>query len=374
MEIKVRFKGNDPQLAAFYPTLRKRVDAWFQEQGRSKHANFEMLSKTVILLAMYIVPYLLMMTGVITAGWAMLLSCVVMGVGVAGIGMSIMHDANHGAYSGSQRINTLVGYTLNLVGGHVFNWKVQHNVLHHTYTNVEGLDEDVRERLILRFSPYTRLMKIHRFQHIYAFFLYGLMTISWSIGAKDIVQAIKYGKAGMDKMLRTDMRKEVTVMILTKLVYITYMIVLPLLLLDISFWQWFLGFFLMHWVAGFILGVVFQLAHVVEKTAHHENPGENGTIENAWAVHEMETTANFAPDNRVINWYVGGLNYQIEHHLFTSICHVHYRHIAPIVKQTAEEFGVPYHQYPSFGTALLSHVRTLRSLGQPEPVSELVPA
>ena len=119
----------------------------------------------------------------------------------------------------------------------------------------------------------------------------------------------------------------------------------------------------MHAVAGLILSVVFQLAHVVEE-AHFPVPDEKGNIENEWAIHQMETTADFSRKSWLITYYVGGLNYQTEHHLFPRICHVHYPKLAPIVEATAKEFGVPYIYNETFITALKSHMSVISKLGR----------
>lgn len=363
----VTFRAQDKSKAKFFPILRKRVNTYFQENGISKTGNINMVIKTIAMFTMYFGPFVLMLTGVITNPWLMLASCAIMGFGLAGIGMSVMHDANHGSYSKNDTVNRIIGLSLNLVGGHAFNWKVQHNYLHHTYTNVHGLDEDIRERGILRFSPHAPLAKYHKLQHIYAFFLYGFMTISWVL-TKDYVQMRDYGKRGLDKMIRANFAKEVAILIVSKIVYIGYMVVLPLMVMDITFLQWLGGFLFMHWVAGFTLAVIFQMAHLIEETDHHPFPHDTGTIDNQWAIHQLETTANFGTNNRLLNWYAGGLNFQVEHHLFPNICHIHYKAISKIVRETAEEYGIAYYEKPSLGAAVASHYRLLWKLGHGKPV------
>ena len=355
----------------FITTVNKRVNEYFKTNGISRHANAEMVFKTIFMFSLYLVPYFLIMTGVITNVWAMFLLCLVMGTGVAGIGLSIMHDANHGAYSKKKWVNDLLGYSLNIVGGNAFNWKVQHNVLHHTYTNVHEADEDISPRGVLRMCPDSEWKSLHRYQYIYAWFLYGLMTFIWVI-SKDYMRIIKYNKDGLVKKQKTEIGKEWVILISSKIVYITYTLVLPIVLLPVAWWQVLIGFFVMHYVAGFILGIIFQPAHVVDGT-EYPMPDESGQLENGWAVHQMITTTNFATDNYLFSWYVGGLNMQVEHHLFPTICHVHYRKISHILQETAEEFGVPYKSVPTFLGALALHGKMLKDLGKkPEPAA--VPA
>ena len=366
-KVSIRFKGSDKDKAQFFPTLRKRVNAYFQENNISKHANATMVVKTVVMLSMFLVPYFLIITETITNVWALWGLCVVMGFGSSGIGLSVMHDANHGAYSSNSWVNRILGWTLNMVGGLAFTWKVQHNVLHHSYTNVLEADEDIRGHKLLRFSPYSSLKPIHRFQHIYAFFLYGLMTLNWVIYT-DFKRMVKYAKNDMARLVKSKIDREIVGLIVSKLFYFGYMVVLPLVLLDITWWQYLIGFGTMHWVSGFMLTMIFQMAHLIEETEHHPFPHETGTIENQWAIHQMETTANFATQNWLLNWYAGGLNFQVEHHLFPTICHVHYKKISKIVTETAKEFGVAYYEKKTIFKAIRSHFNLLKKLGHGEPV------
>ncbi|MFT2009564.1 fatty acid desaturase family protein [Pontibacter sp. 13R65] len=356
---KIKFVSKDKSL--FFPTLRKRVDAYFEENKVSKNANSTMIIKSVVLLACYIMPFLLLLALQPDLGISLML-WFVMGLGVAGIGMSIMHDANHGAYSNSKMVNDLMGYTLNLVGGSAFNWKLQHNILHHTYTNVVEMDEDIQDRLVLRFSPHTKVKFYHKLQWVYAFFFYGLLTLYWVV-AKDFVQYALFKNNGVNANSKAQNRILLFKLVYTKVLYFALILAVPVVLFNIPLLEVLLGFFVMHFVAGIVLTVVFQLAHTVEGTSH-PRPTENGIIENDWAIHQLNTTVNFSRKSKMISWYVGGLNFQIEHHLFPRICHVHYPAIAPIVKQTAEEFGIPYLENETFGQAVRSHIATLHRFGK----------
>ncbi|MBW7467603.1 linoleoyl-CoA desaturase [Pontibacter aydingkolensis] len=364
---KIKFVSKDRNL--FFATLRKRVDTYFTENNISKNANSEMIVKSVVLLACYVVPFIYLLAFQPSFPLSLIL-WFIMGLGVAGIGMSVMHDANHGAYSSNKRVNFLMGHTLNLVGGSAFNWKLQHNILHHTYTNVVDMDEDIQDRLVLRFSPHTNVKFYHKLQWLYAFFFYGLLTLYWVI-AKDFVQYFLFIKNGVNSNSDKENKKMLLKIIVMKVLYFLVMLVLPVVVFGIPFLHVLLGFLLMHFVAGIVLTVVFQLAHTVEGTTH-PRPDENGTIENDWAIHQMHTTVNFSRDNRFINWYVGGLNYQIEHHLFPRVCHVHYPAISHIVKETAEEFGIPYMENKTFWQALRSHINTLRRFGKLPSLNEAI--
>jgi linoleoyl-CoA desaturase len=345
----------------FFSTLRQRVDQYFEDNKISPKANGSMVVKTIVLMLGYIVPFVAML--VVPMSYAMqLLMWLISGLALAGIGMSVMHDANHGAYSDDEKTNKLVGFSLNLLGGAVQNWKYQHNLLHHTYTNINGLDEDIDTKLIIRLSPHSKSHPLHRHQWYYAFFLYSILTLYWGL-AKDIVQFIQYKKAGLNRKSPSANFWWLFRISIVKLCYFFIFLVLPVLI-GIPFWQVFTGFLLMNVVAGLILSVVFQMAHTVEETSF-PLPDEQGNMEDSWAAHQLKTTMNFARGNKWLSWYVGGLNFQVEHHLFTKICHVHYPAISEIVKSTAQEFGVPYLEKPTVWEAFKSHVKLLRKQGCP---------
>ncbi|MFN0031329.1 MAG: fatty acid desaturase family protein [Flavobacteriales bacterium] len=356
----LRFKaGKDLE---FFSTLRSRVDAYFTESKISPHANPGMVLKSIVLIAGYILPFAFML-----AFQPPVLVCIalwlLMGLALAGIGMSVMHDANHGAYSGNERTNRNIGYILNLLGGSSFNWKIQHNLLHHTYTNITGHDEDITGQKSLRFSPHTAHKKMHKHQWYYAFVLYGVLTLYWGV-AKDMVQYINYKRKGLNKNKPAQNRLLLFKITALKLVYFFSFLVLPLLVSSIPYYQILIGFLLMHITAGVILSVVFQLAHTIEET-EFPVPDDLGAIDHAWAVHQMKTTADFSRNNKLMSWYVGGLNFQVEHHLFPKICHVHYPQISPIVEATAKEYGVPFLDNVTFARAFKSHVAFLKKMGVP---------
>ena len=351
-----------PRRGDFFATLTQRVNEHFKSTGTPRQANAEMKIKTVFMFSLYLAPFILMLTGVVHNPLGMLAMCMIMGVGMAGIGLSVMHDANHGSYSNKPWLNNALGYSLNVVGGNAFNWKVQHNVLHHTYTNIHDVDEDISPRGVLRMTPHGEWKAIHQFQHLYAWFFYGLMTLVW-VFVKDFVRLVRYQRDGMVKKQRADIRTEWIVLIATKVLYFVYILVIPMLVLSITWGQWLIGFFVMHYISGFILAVIFQPAHVIDGT-EYPLPDDGGNMENSWAIHQLLTTTNFANKSTAFSWYVGGLNFQVEHHLFPNVCHVHYRKISKIVEATATEFGIPYKSEPTFWDALVGHAKMLKELGR----------
>ncbi len=357
----LKFATSDKNQLQFAAAVRKNVNDYFMEKGISTKGNYAMVLQTIAMLSIYLIPFILFLTVSMNI-WVAIGLAVVMGLGTAGIGMSVMHDAVHGSYSKKEWINNMVGGSMYLVGSNVFNWKVQHNILHHTNTNIDGFDQDIDSKGPIRLSQAAPYKKFHRYQHFHAFFFYGLMTISKQI--KDFTQLAEFNKAGITRQLKKNPTIEYLKMILFKALYIITFIGLPIILTDFTWWQVLIGFMIMHWTAGFILSVIFQLAHVVEG-AEQPLPNEAGVVESDWAAHELATTSNFGPKNWLLTWYVGGLNFQIEHHLFPNICHVHYQKIAPIVEKTAKEYGLNYNLKPRFRDALASHFRMLKQLGQP---------
>ena len=361
MQQSIRFVSKQHD---FFTTLNHRVNHYFKSNNISRNANSSMVVKTIVMFSLYFVPYGLMVSGLVPSLLVYYGLSLVMGVGLAGIGMSVMHDANHGAYSSKSWINDLLGYSLNLIGGNAFNWKVQHNVLHHTFTNIEGVDEDITPRGVLRFSPHTPWKSFHRFQFIYAWFFYGLLSFVWIV-FKDYGRFLKYKHDGMVEKQKSTASKEWLILLVSKFFYYTYAVVVPLLVVPFAWYHILLGFLLMHYVAGFILAIIFQPAHVIEGT-EYPMPDDKGNIYNAWAIHQLHTTTNFAQQNKLLSWYVGGLNFQVEHHLFSNVCHVHYKDLSAIVKQTAIEFGLPYKTKATFREAMAGHYRILKELGRKE--------
>ena len=357
----VKFNKNDrPE---FYRELNRRVNKYFEENNISKYANLSMKLKTVFMAGLYFVPFALLLFGGFTSIWTITALWAVMGFGMSGIGLSIMHDANHGSYSKNKFVNKALGFTLNFIGGYHVTWKIQHNVLHHSFTNVHELDEDLNQK-IMRLSPHQERKPIFKYQVYYIPVLYGLLSL-FRFLVKDFQQLFRYHKYDLLKGQGHTFTTAFAQILFNKVWYFMLTFVLPLLVLDFPWWQIVLGFLLMHFICGLILAFIFQPAHVVDDNEFYV-PDENGSVENNWAIHEMRTTTNFATDNPIFTWLVGGLNYQIEHHLFPNICHVHYRDISNIVKETAQEFDVPYHSHKTFLGALKSHFSFLDQLGTGE--------
>ena len=356
----------------FMQTLRKRVDEYFNETNLSRHDQPRLYLKCFVILAWTALSYCALVFW--ASSWPVaLLAAASLGAAMAGVGFNIQHDGGHGAFSKHGWINKATAFTLDILGGSSFIWKRTHNIVHHSYTNVTGVDGDIELGGLGRLSPHQPRYFFHRFQHIYLWFLYGFITFKWQF--HDDTMALVKGRVGDTRVPRPN-AKEWCVLIAGKLIFLTLAFGLPLMLHP---WYAVAGFFFAtSFVQGVLLSIVFQLAHVVEHADFPMPEGDAKRIENEWAAHQVETTVDFAQNSWLASWYTGGLNFQIEHHLFPQICHAHYPAIAKIVEETSAEYGVKYYSHPTTWSAIKSHYRWLREMGRPvantsEPVSVVEP-
>jgi len=340
----------------FHQELKKRVNNYFIQNNKKPTGNFSLHFKAILFWAAYIFLYIHVVFFTPTT-WVAILECLLMGGLTAAIGFNVMHDGGHGSFSDSKFWNKIAAFSVNGLGASALMWNNKHNIIHHTYTNIDGVDDDIEIKPMLRMCPSQKKYAIHRFQHIYVWFLYTLLLIIW-VFATDYTKYFrkKVGSVPIKKFSAFDHFAFWT----AKLGYYFMMIALPIYM--VGFVGWLVGFLTLSMFAGLVLSVVFQLAHTVEETAFPV-PVDNNDIENEWAIHQIETTANFATKNKLISWLVGGLNFQIEHHLFPKISHIHYPAISKIIKNTCEEFNVKYIEYRKMRHAIVSHTMHLKRMG-----------
>lgn len=356
----IKFIPKDQNQKDFAKELTKRVRQYFKEQGKSTFGGSRILFKALLMLSLYISPLVLVFTLNLPA-WFALILMVIMGIGKAGIGMSVMHDAAHGSFSKRTWVNKLMANSMFLFGTNLINWKIQHNVLHHTYPNVYKWDNDIDTKGLIRLSEHADNHRIFKYQYIFGPFLYSFMTLAKFVG--DFKQLITYQKLGALKLFNSSLGKNLRILVLTKVIYLGVFFGLPFIFNDFAWWQIFIGFIAMHFVASMIMGTVFQMAHVVEGMKEPQ-PDESGVIKNQFYVHQLETTSDFGRNRSLLGWYIGGLDFQAIHHLFPHISHVHYPELSVIVQNTAREFNQPYNSHRSFLSAFVSHIRTLKRLGK----------
>lgn len=343
---------------SFYSEVKKRISEYFKEVGKSSTGNYSLFIKAIALVVAYLFVYthLIFFT---PATWLALIECIVLGGLTAAIGFNVMHDGMHGSFSRYKWINKLAGLSLNFLGANNFMWKTKHNIIHHTYTNIQGIDDDIEARPFLRLCETQKYYKVHRYQHWYFWAAYSLLYLWWVF----FTDYKKYflGRIGPTPLQKMSVADHVSFWAF-KLFHAFAFIAFPIYM--VGFLPWLIGFLLFGCFAGFVLSIVFQLAHTVEHTDFPQANLATNKMEDEWAIHQLRTTANFATKNKLISWWVGGLNFQIEHHLFPRISHVHYPAISKIIKKACQDFGIPYIEYPKMRLAVVSHVSHLKNLSR----------
>jgi linoleoyl-CoA desaturase len=343
---------------SFHQELKRRVNEYFETAKKATTGNYKLYFKAILFWVLYVGLYVHVLFFTPSNLWA-IVECFLMGGLTAAIGFNVMHDGGHGSFSKSKLVNYLAAFSVNGLGASALMWNNKHNIVHHTYTNVDGVDDDIEIKPMLRMCASQKRYKIHKYQHIYVWFLYTQLLIIW-VFATDYTKYFKK-KVGIVPLKKLSVSQHITFW-LAKVFYYSIMIVLPIALL--GFAKWLVGFLIISMFAGLVLSVVFQLAHTVEETAFPLPEGDSNRIEEEWALHQLRTTANFATSNNLISWLVGGLNFQIEHHLFPKISHIHYPAISKIIKQTCMEYGVQYIEYRRMRQALVSHTMHLKQMGR----------
>jgi linoleoyl-CoA desaturase len=342
----------------FFQSVKRSVDAYFESNRLKKTGNWKLYLKAIVLVPVSIATYILILSNNYSWPVGILLS-VFLGLTLVCIAFNVMHDACHGSYSGKKWVNEFMGLSMNVLGSNAFIWKIKHNIIHHTYTNIDGVDDDISNGPLLRLCNTQKWRPIHRYQFIYMFVLYSVSTLAW-MWINDFYKY--FAKKIHNTVIKKIDAGQHFIFWISKALYVFFYAVVPINFIG---WQaWLTGFLILHMTMGLVLSIVFQLAHVVEKTSFDSVAEDNKVIASEWAIHEVKTTADFAPRNKVISWLVGGLNFQIEHHLFPQISHVHYPALSKIIRDQCELFGLPYNYYPTMRQAIYSHVHLMKQLGR----------
>lgn len=354
---QVTFSKNNK---AFHIELNERVKQYFKENNMSQRGNASLFFKAFFMYAVVLTLYVIMVFVQPESVALNLLMIALFGTFLAFIGFNVMHDSCHGAFSNNSNVNEVFGYSMNFLGAESRFWKIKHNVLHHNFTNVDGVDDDIFKPPFLRMSPNQHYNRMHKYQSYYMLLLYGVSTMFW-------VFWMDFQKYVTDKVHTTALPKKTwkdhLSFILTKLFYLGFYIIIPITFL--GFKKFIIGYLLFNFVMGIVMSVVFQLAHVVEG-AMFADAGDTGVvmIDEDWAIFQMKTTYDFCPHNKFLTWALGGLNFQVEHHLFPKVSHVHYPAIRKIVKELAAKYGIQHNEFDSFGEAVSSHFRMMHQLGE----------
>lgn len=349
---KISFKNSNP---VFYKTLKEKVNTYFDQNHLPTSGGHRLFFKGCLLALSAIGIYITLVfftPGIMVS----ILLCALFGCNLAFIGFNIMHEGGHGSFSKYKWLNKISAYSLNAMGGTIFFWRQRHNIEHHTYTNIEGLDHDIDIRFMRMHAEQSR-KKYHRFQHLYWVVLYGISYMVWIL----FQDFEKYFKLAGATDQRKFSQKEQVIFWTTKALYLMVYFVIPIF--AVGFVKALTGFLIAGIVCGFAISTVFQLAHVVEGTQFPEPDKESNKIEKEWAVHQVSTTANFATKSRIISWLLGGLNFQVEHHLFPGISHIHYRKLNKLLKETCKEFNITYLEHKTMAGAFYSHIVHIKKLG-----------
>jgi linoleoyl-CoA desaturase len=351
----VKFAGRND----FQRDLKNRVDRFLRMTGRSPRDCPQMYVKSAVVGAWFVSSYVLLVF-VCEAWWQAVPLAISLGLSIAAIGFNVQHDGGHRAYSRRRWVNRLAASSLDVLGGSSFVWAHKHNTLHHTYANIAGHDDDINAGILARLSPHQRRFWFHRLQHLYIWVLYGFLPIKWQL--LDDFRDVARGKVGDHRFARPR-GWDLAIFIGGKATFLALALVVPALFHP--FWVVLLFYVIVCWFEGLVMSVVFQLAHVVEETEFPMPDQETGRLPSQWAVHQVETTVDFARRNRLLSWFVGGLNFQIEHHLFPRICHIHYPKLSRLVENACRRAGVHYHAHETVFSGVRSHFRWLREMGRP---------
>ena len=352
---KVTFSNSDRE---FYQSVKDSVEDYFVTNKIKKTGNWKLYLKPAIFIPLAFLLYgvLLFVNYPPLAG---IILSLIFSLALVGIAFNVMHDACHGSFSSKKWVNNMMGLSMNALGSDAFLWKIKHNIIHHTYTNIDGVDDDMSKSPVLRMCPEQKWVPAHRYQFIYMFFLYSFSTIFWLL-------VFDFTRYFTRKLYTTPITKIKTrdhfIFWIGKIGYVIFYVIIPII--AVGWLPWLIGFLILHITMGFTLTIVFQLAHIVEKTASEQAGEEPVEMGNNWAIHQVLTTADFAPKNKIVCWLVGGLNFQIEHHLFPRVSHVHYPALSRIVEEECGKFNLPYHTYPTMTKAMLSHFKQMKQLGK----------
>lgn len=340
----------------FSKSLKQKISDYFKCTSQKKTGNRRLFLKATILLGTFFALYILLVF--VPMHWIISVSlCTLFGINLAAIGFNIMHDAGHNTFSDNKRVNNMLSYSLNLLGGNIYFWKLKHNIAHHTYTNIDGEDHDIEVKF-MRIHHDQKLKKHHRYQRFYFPLLYSVSYIAW-IFYQD------YEKYFRGRMGHTSNRfhfpvKEKAIFWISKVLHFCLFVVIPIW--SLGWIPTLVGLVIAGAVCGMSLATVFQLAHVVAGTEF--KTVENSRIEEEWMIHQIQSTANFATNSKILTWLLGGLNFQVEHHLFPKVSHVHYPALNRIVRETCREYRIQYNEFSSFWTAFRSHVQVIHAMSK----------
>jgi len=355
----IRLKFGTSNNSPFYSELKKRVDNYFISNGYSRHANGHMIFKMIFIFLLLITSYTALLSNHLTES-QMLLCAVLFGISQTLIAFNVAHDASHGALFTNTKLNRFFSYSFNLIGVSNYIWNIKHNLSHHTFTNIPGHDMDIEQTKIARFTVNSKPKWFHKYQYLYLPLFYPFLSI-FIIFIKDFMmfQKQKYGNSEVNHP-----KSEYRILIVSKLFYVIYALIIPLIIIDLPWYKILLGFLIVHMVVGLFLAMILIPVHALDDSDFPEADA-NGTIHNSWVIHQIESTSNYGANSWLLTWLAGGLNTHIIHHIFPTICHIHYFELTKIIRQTSLEYGIKFRDKHVW-QAVISHLRFLKKLGRPQ--------
>lgn len=361
----MRIKFTGPGNTDFHTELNQRVNEYFSTKGGSRKANGAMIFKMVVIFTALVLSYAALLSNRLTE-FQMIVAALLFGFAKVLVAFNIGHDASHGALFASRKLNRLFSYSFNLIGISNYIWNIKHNLSHHSFTNIPGSDMDIEQSGIARVTPSTPWKPIHRFQHLYLPFIYPFFSL-FLVFFKDF-KLFSTGTYG--NITRKHPRNEYVILVLSKLFYLTYSLIIPLIVIDLPWWKILAGYLLVHMVLGSFIVLILFPGHLNEESKF-TFPDADGNVKNNWVIHQVECTMNCASDNRFVTWIAGGLNTHVAHHLYPKVCHIHYFNITKIIREVARKHGVIYQEQGLF-EALFSHFKFLKAMGRSSDTSMFV--
>ena len=343
----------------FSRELHDRVDRYFATTGLPTRDVPRAYLKAAIMLVWLAASYVVAVF-VVRETWQAALAAVSLGLSMAGVGFNVQHDGNHGALSRRRWVNQLAALSLDLLGGSAYFWHFKHNIAHHTHTNIVGQDDDISLGVLGRVAPAQRWLPHHRFQAFYIWPLYALFAVEWQLGGE--FRNLLFKRWVGSTRVPPPRGKDLVIFWAGKVVFFGLAFGVPIALHPVG--QVLAVYALSAFVLGMVLAIVFQLAHCSDAATFRTVSAASHQVPRPWAQHQVETTVDFGRSNRLLSWYLGGLNFQIEHHLFPRVSHVHYAALAPIVEDVCRTHGVRYFAHPTMRAAIRSHVRQLHAMSK----------
>ncbi len=347
----VSFEKNDKDFAI---EIKQAIDQYFSTKKNGTKANGKMWVKIFFWLIMWAFSYLSLFIFNLK-GPALFVLGIFHILTHLFVAFNISHDANHFSISDNKKVNHILSYTLDLIGASSHLWRIAHNLEHHSFINVEGVDPSVEGYGVMKLTPETEHKKQYKYQYLYVFFIYSLSTLNFVL-TKDFKLINDFKKRG-----HTFKTSKVLEIIFFKLVYYSYMFVIPILLLDVSFFQVLFVFIIGHVIIGLTLALVFQCGHLTNEAEYPHV--HDGKISSSWIKHVIQTTGDFGKNQKLLTWLCGGINIHAIHHIYPHICHIHYKEVSAILKEIVESHNLKYREIPTFGMAIRSHIKLLKKLG-----------